>query len=83
MTSNCISPGYVRTPLVEKQIAEQAATRGIAEDEVIDKVMLEAMAVKRLVEPQEVAELAAFLCGPSSLSITGASIAMDGGWTAR
>ncbi|MDQ2782838.1 3-hydroxybutyrate dehydrogenase [Lapillicoccus sp.] len=83
VTSNCISPGYVRTPLVEKQIAEQAATRGIAEDEVIDKVMLEAMAVKRLVEPQEVAELAAFLCGPSSLSITGASIAMDGGWTAR
>jgi 3-hydroxybutyrate dehydrogenase len=83
VTSNCISPGYVRTPLVEKQIADQAITHGIPEDEVVEKVMLEGMAVKRLVEPVEVAEMAAFLCGPASASVTGASFAMDGGWTAR
>jgi 3-hydroxybutyrate dehydrogenase len=83
VTSNCISPGYVRTPLVEKQIADQAATRGLREEEVLDKVMLERMAVKRLVEPAEVAELAAFLCGPASASVTGTSLTMDGGWTAQ
>ncbi|HEU4999398.1 MAG TPA: 3-hydroxybutyrate dehydrogenase [Lapillicoccus sp.] len=83
VTSNCVSPGYVRTPLVEKQIADQAATHGIPEDDVVEKIMLEGMAVKRLVEPGEVAELAAFLCGPASASVTGASFAMDGGWTAR
>jgi 3-hydroxybutyrate dehydrogenase len=83
VTSNCVSPGYVRTPLVEKQIAVQAATHGIPEDEVVEKVLLEGMAVKRLVEPAEVAELAAFLCGPASASVTGASFAMDGGWTAH
>ena len=83
VTSNCVNPGYVRTPLVEKQIADQAATHGIPESEVVEKVMLEQMAVKRLVEPGEVAELAAFLVGPASDSVTGASFAMDGGWTAR
>jgi 3-hydroxybutyrate dehydrogenase len=83
VTSNCISPGYVRTPLVEKQIADQAATRGLPEEDVLDKVMLERMAVKRLVEPAEVAELAAFLCGPASASVTGTSLTMDGGWTAQ
>jgi 3-hydroxybutyrate dehydrogenase len=83
VTSNCLNPGYVRTPLVEKQIADQAVTHGIPEAEVVEKVMLEGMAVKRLVEPGEVAELAAFLCGPASASVTGASFAMDGGWTAR
>ena len=83
VTSNCISPGYVRTPLVERQIADQAKTHGIPEDEVVEKVMLEGMAVKRLVEPAEVAELALFLCGPASASITGASFSIDGGWTAR
>ncbi len=83
VTSNCISPGYVRTPLVEKQIADQAATRGLPVEEVLDKVMLERMAVKRLVEPAEVAELAAFLCGPASASVTGTSLTMDGGWTAQ
>ena len=83
VTSNCLNPGYVRTPLVAKQIADQAVTHGIPEDEVVEKVMLEGMAVKRLVEPGEVAELAAFLCGPASASVTGASFAMDGGWTAR
>jgi 3-hydroxybutyrate dehydrogenase len=83
VTSNCISPGYVRTPLVEKQIADQAAAHGVPEDEVVEKVLLEGTAIKRLVEPAEVAELAAFLCGPASASVTGASFAMDGGWTAR
>ncbi len=83
VTSNCISPGYVRTPLVEKQIADQATTRGIPESDVLEQVMLERMAVKRLVEPAEVAELAAFLCGPASASVTGTSLTMDGGWTAQ
>ncbi|HEY6742518.1 MAG TPA: 3-hydroxybutyrate dehydrogenase, partial [Lapillicoccus sp.] len=83
VTSNCVSPGYVRTALVEKQIADQAATHGIPEGEVVEKVLLEHMAVKRLVEPDEVAELAVFLCGPASASITGASLTLDGGWTAH
>ncbi len=83
VTSNCINPGYVRTPLVERQIADQASTRGIPESEVIEKVMLERMAVKRLVEPAEVAEMAAFLCGAAAASVTGASLTMDGGWTAQ
>jgi len=83
VTSNCINPGYVRTPLVEKQIADQARTHGISEDEVVSKVMLELPSVKRLVEPEEVAELVAFVCSPASASINGASLTMDGGWTAR
>ena len=83
VTSNCINPAYVRTPLVEKQIAAQAVSHGIPQAEVMETVMLAAVAVKRLIEPAEVADLAAFLCGPSSASITGASMVMDGGWTAR
>ncbi len=83
VTSNCINPAYVRTPLVEKQIADQAQVHGIPEDEVVGQVMLAPAAVKRLIEPSEVADLVLFLCGPSSASITGASFAMDGGWTAR
>ena len=83
VTSNCINPAYVRTPLVEKQIADQARKHGIAEDEVVQKIMLTPVAVKRLVEPDEVAELAAVLYGPASPSITGASLTVDGGWTAH
>jgi 3-hydroxybutyrate dehydrogenase len=83
VTSNCVNPAYVRTALVEKQIADQAATHGIPESEVLEQVLLEPVAVKRLIEPAEVADLVAFLCGPSSTSITGSSFAMDGGWTAR
>ena len=83
VTSNCLSPGYVRTPLVEKQIADQARAHGISETEVLERVMLAPQAVKRLVEPSEVAELAAVLYGPASASITGASLPVDGGWTAR
>lgn len=83
VTSNCINPAYVRTPLVEKQIADQARTHGIAPEDVVEKIMLTPVAVKRLVEPSEVADLAAFLCGPAGTSVTGSSFLMDGGWTAH
>lgn len=83
VTSNCINPSYVRTPLVDKQIAAQAESRGIAESDVIEKVMLADSAVKRLVEPQEVAELAVYLCSEEAALINGASLCMDGGWTAH
>jgi 3-hydroxybutyrate dehydrogenase len=83
VTANCINPGYVRTPLVEGQIADQAAVRGISEDEVLADVILERAAVKRLLEPEEVAEMAAYLCSPAASAITGASMVMDGGWTAH
>ena len=83
VTSNCVNPAYVRTPLVEKQITDQARTHGISESEVLDRVMLEPVAVKRLIEPAEVAEMVAYLCGPASDSISGSSFAIDGGWTAH
>ncbi|HEU4349233.1 MAG TPA: 3-hydroxybutyrate dehydrogenase [Actinoplanes sp.] len=83
VTSNCVNPAFVRTPLVEGQIADQAAAHGIPEAEVIERVMLERAAIKRLIEPEEVAELVAYLCTPVAASITGASIPIDGGWTAH
>ena len=83
VTSNCINPGYVNTPLVQKQIADQARTHGIPETDVIEKVMLVESAIKRLLEPEEVADLARWLCGPTAGSVTGASYTMDGGWSAR
>lgn len=83
VTSNCINPAYVRTPLVEKQIADQARIHGIPESEVVEKVMLAEIAVKRLVEPAEVADLALWLAGDTAGMVTGASYTMDGGWTAR
>ena len=83
VTSTCINPAYVRTPLVEKQIADQAVAHGIPESEVVEKVMLTPVAVKRLIEPDEVAALSLFLCGPASASLTGTSFVMDGGWTAH
>ncbi|KGN42240.1 3-hydroxybutyrate dehydrogenase [Knoellia aerolata] len=83
VTSNCVNPAYVRTPLVEKQISAQAQTHGIPESQVLAEVMLTPVAVKRLIEPSEVADLVAFLCGPSSASISGSSFTMDGGWTAH
>jgi 3-hydroxybutyrate dehydrogenase len=82
VTSNCICPAYVRTSLVEGQIADQARTRGISEDEVIEKVMLAKPAIKRLVEPEEVAELVAFLCTHEASFINGASLTIDGGASA-
>ena len=83
VTSNCINPAYVRTPLVEKQIADQAALHGIAESEVVEKIMLTETVVKRLVEADEVASLAGWLVSDRAGMVTGASFTMDGGWTAR
>ena len=83
VTSNCISPSYVRTPLVEKQIADQARLHGIPESEVVEKIMLTETAIKRLVEPEEVASLAGWLVSDAAGMVTGASYTMDGGWTAR
>jgi len=83
VTSNCVNPGYVRTPLVERQIADQARVHGIAESEVVEKVMLTESAIKRLLEPSEVADLVVWLCGPTAGMVTGASYTMDGGWSAR
>ena len=81
VTSNSICPAYVRTPLVENQIADQARTHGISEDEVVERIMLIEPAIKRLVEPEEIAELAHFLCTPQASFIIGAFLTMDGGAT--
>jgi 3-hydroxybutyrate dehydrogenase len=83
VTSNCINPGYVRTPLVESQIADQAKVHGIPESEVLAKIMLTESAIKRLVEPEEVASLVAWLASNDAGMVTGASYTMDGGWSAR
>jgi 3-hydroxybutyrate dehydrogenase len=83
VTSNCVNPGYVRTPLVEKQIADQAAAHGIAEQEVVEQVLLARSATKQLIEPGQVAELVLYLCSPAAAFINGASLSMDGAWTAQ
>ncbi|MFD9660336.1 3-hydroxybutyrate dehydrogenase [Rhodococcus sp. NPDC059968] len=83
VTSNCVNPGYVLTPLVQKQIADQAQVHGISEADVIEKVMLTESAIKRLVEPSEVASLVAWLASADAGMVTGASYTIDGGWTAR
>jgi 3-hydroxybutyrate dehydrogenase len=82
VTSNCVNPAYVRTPLVEGQIADQARAHGLREDEVVGKVMLARAAVKRLIEPEEVADAVTFLCSPAGASMSGSSLVMDGGWSA-
>ncbi|WP_456445093.1 3-hydroxybutyrate dehydrogenase [Oceanithermus sp.] len=83
VTVNAVCPAYVRTPLVERQIEDQARNLGIPEAEVIEKVMLEPAAVKRLIEPEEVAALVAFLSSNEAGAITGGCLPVDLGWTAR
>ncbi|MET8409535.1 3-hydroxybutyrate dehydrogenase [Streptomyces sp. NPDC005195] len=83
VTSNCVNPAYVRTPLVEKQLADQARVHAVPEERVLSEVLLRDSAVKRLVEPEEVAEAVAYLCGPRASFVTGTSLVMDGGWTAH
>jgi 3-hydroxybutyrate dehydrogenase len=83
ITTTAVCPGYVRTPLVEAQIADQARAHGVAESEVLETVLLAPQAIKRLIEPEEVADVVAFLAGPSGRSFTGVPVTMDEGWTAR
>jgi 3-hydroxybutyrate dehydrogenase len=83
VTVNAICPAYVRTALVEKQIEAQAKTHGIPASKVIETIMLEPAAIKRLIEPEEVAELALFLASDKGKSVTGSAQLMDLGWTAR
>ncbi|HEY3688255.1 MAG TPA: SDR family NAD(P)-dependent oxidoreductase [Streptosporangiaceae bacterium] len=81
VTSNCVNPAFVRTPLVEGQIADQARMHDMSEDDVVGEVLLARAAIKRLIEPAEVAELMAYLCTPDAGFVSGASLAMDGAWT--
>jgi 3-hydroxybutyrate dehydrogenase len=83
VTSNTVCPAYVRTALVEKQIADQARIHGISEERVISDIMLTEPAIKRLIEPEEVAELVAFLCSSPASFANGSSWVLDGGWSAR
>jgi 3-hydroxybutyrate dehydrogenase len=83
ITCNAICPAYVRTPLVEKQIADQAKANGISEEDVVQKIMLAPAAIKRLLEPSEVASLVKYLCTDEAAGITGAALDIDLGWTAR
>jgi 3-hydroxybutyrate dehydrogenase len=83
VTSNCVNPGYVRTPLVTKQIADQARTHGISDEQVVSDVLLKESVIKRLLEPEEVADLVGWLTSPAAGMVTGASYSMDGGWSAR
>ncbi|MFJ8822656.1 3-hydroxybutyrate dehydrogenase [Streptomyces sp. NPDC102467] len=83
VTSNCVNPAYVRTRLVEQQIADQAAAHGISEERVVSEVLLRDSALKRLIEPDEVAEAVAYLCTPQASFMTGTSLSLDGGWTAH
>lgn len=82
ITVNSICPAYVKTPLVDKQIAKQAEVHGIGEDEVISKIMLAKASIKKLIEVDDIAETVKFLCSDSSSMITGTTITIDGGWTA-
>ncbi|MGV0790378.1 3-hydroxybutyrate dehydrogenase [Mycolicibacterium sp. XJ1819] len=83
VTSNCVNPGYVRTPLVTKQIADQAKVHDIPEDQVVTDILLKESAIKRLVEPEEVASVVSWLVSPTAGMVTGATYTMDGGWSAR
>ena len=81
--ATAVCPGFVRTPLVEKQIADQAKAHGLPEERVLEEVIVAPHAVKRLLEPEEVADTVAFLLGPGGRSFTGTAVTMDLGWTAR
>jgi 3-hydroxybutyrate dehydrogenase len=81
--TSAVCPGFVRTPLVEAQVSDQARTHGVPEEQVLEEVILAPHAVKRLIEPEEVAELVAFLAGPGGRGFSGAAVPMDLGWTAR
>ncbi len=83
IAATAVCPAYVRTPLVEAQIADQAAAHGLPEERVLEEVILERQPVKRLLEPSEVADVVGFLLGPSGRGITGVPIPVDLGWTAR
>ena len=83
ITATAVCPGYVRTPLVEKQIGDQARVHELPEDQVLEQVILAPHAVKRLIEPFEVAEVVAFLAGPAGSAFTGTPVTLDQGWTAR
>ena len=83
ISATAVCPAYVRTPLVEAQIADQAAAHGLPVERVLEDVILAPQAVKRLLEPSEVADLVAFLLGPSGRGITGVPVPIDLGWTAR
>lgn len=82
VTSNCISPGYVRTALVQGQLADQAQTHGIDEDEVVEKIMLAHASIKKLVDPADIGSLALWLCGSHAAMATGTTYTVDGGWSA-
>lgn len=82
ITCNCISPGYVWTPLVERQIPDTMKARGLTKEQVINDVLLQAQPTKEFVTPEQVAELALFLCSDNAAQITGANLSIDGGWTA-
>lgn len=82
VTSNCVNPGYVDTPLVRDQITGQAAAHGLDESEVVERILLQRAALKRLIDPDRVAELVRWLCGDHAAHLTGASVPMDGGWAA-
>jgi 3-hydroxybutyrate dehydrogenase len=83
ITASAVCPGYVRTPLVESQLGDQAKAHGMSEERVLEEVILAPHAVKRLIEPEEVAATVAFLLGPDGRAFTGAPVIMDQGWTAR
>jgi 3-hydroxybutyrate dehydrogenase len=83
ISATAVCPGYVRTPLVTGQLAGQAKAHGVSEDEALEQVILEPHAVKRLIEPEEVAATVAFLLGPDGAAFTGAPVVMDQGWSAR